>query len=173
MGSTASGGQTGAKFPGQFLENGWTKTNALGTSCSTAWDTHHIKKWTQSVHSSRSYSKNKVPYQMTKKHGDLTFRAKFDRLNSVKCYGKYIWGYSPLTEDSKTLTFIPQISCFVVPKFGSSRIAQNFDLFQIWSLITFWLGQFGKPTKHCKQEGFSVNKMRPLPFNLVQYFRSY
>ena len=68
---------------------------------------------------------------MTKKHGDLTFRAKFDRLNSVKCYGKYIWGYSPLTEDSKTLTFIPQISCFVVPKFGSSRIARKFELFQV------------------------------------------
>ena len=68
---------------------------------------------------------------MTKKAGGPDFRAKFDHLDPIKCYGKYIWGYSPLTDNSKTLAFIPQISCFVVPKFGSSRIAQNFNLFQI------------------------------------------
>ena len=53
---------------------------------------------------------------MTKKAWRPDFRAKFGHLNSVKRYGKYIWGYSPLTEDSKTLTFFPQINCFVVPK---------------------------------------------------------
>ena len=52
-------------------------------------------------------------------------------------------------------------------KIGSPRTSQKFDLFQIWTLITFWLGWFGKPTRDCKQEGFSANKMRPLPFNLV------
>ena len=68
---------------------------------------------------------------MTKKGWCPDFRAKFDHLNSVKCDRKLILGYYPQTEDSKTLIFIPQISCFVGPKFGSSRIAQNFDLFQI------------------------------------------
>ena len=173
MVSSASGGKIEGKFTGQFLQNGKTKTNALNTLGITTWDTHHLKKWAQSVHSSRSNSNYKVRYQMTNKAWWPDFRAKFDHLNSVKCYGKYIWGYSPLTEDSKTLTFIPQISCFVVPKFGSSRIAQNFDLIQIWTLITFRIGRFGKPIKHCKQEGFSANKMRPLPFDFVQYFRRY
>ena len=43
---------------------------------------------------------------MTKKARWPDFRAKFDNLNSVKCYEKYMWAYSPITEDSKTLTFI-------------------------------------------------------------------
>ena len=85
----------------------------------------------KSVNSTRRYSNIKVPYQMTKKAEYSGCRAKIDYHNSVKRHGKYIWGYSPLTEDSKTLTFISQISCFVVPKIGSSRTAQKFDFFQI------------------------------------------
>ena len=76
--STASRGKIKGNFTGQFLWNGGTKINALNTVCSTAWDTHQIKKWAQSVHSLRSYSNYKVPYQMTKKRGDLTSELKFD-----------------------------------------------------------------------------------------------
>ena len=96
----SSGGQNGAKFFGQFLQNGWTKKNALGTVCSTAWDTHHIKKWAQSVHSSRSYSENKVPYQITPEERYTTFRAKIDHLNYIKWPVKYIWRQSPLLKES-------------------------------------------------------------------------
>ena len=39
----SSEGLSGFKFPGQFLKNGQTKTNALDTICSTACDTHHKK----------------------------------------------------------------------------------------------------------------------------------
>ena len=78
----------------------------LSAVCSTAWDTHHIQKWAQSVHSSRSYSNYKVPYQMVKKARWPPFRAKIDNVNYIKSHTKYIWGYSPLTEDSKTLTLV-------------------------------------------------------------------
>ena len=131
MVSTASRAKIEVKFTGQFLENGWTKKNPLSTVCSNAWDTHHIKKWARSVQSSRSYSNYKVPYQMTKKARWPPFRAKIDNLNYIKYHIEYIWGYSPLTEDSKTLTFVGQIRFFVVPKFGSPRVARKFDFFQI------------------------------------------
>ena len=100
----SSGGQSGVKFPGQFLKNGWTKTNAPSTVCSTAWDTHHVKKWDQSVHSSRSYRKNNVPNQMTPRRETATFRAKIDLLNYIERHIKYIWGQSPLSDESNELT---------------------------------------------------------------------
>ena len=131
MVSTASEAKIEVKFTGQFLKNGWTKKNPLSTVGCTAWDTHHIKKWARSVHSSRSYSNYKVPYQMTKKARWPPFRAKIDNLSYIKYHIEYIWGYSPLTEDSKTLTFVGQIQFFVVPKFGSPRVARKFDFFQI------------------------------------------
>ena len=81
--STASRGKIKGNFTGQFLWNGEPKINALNTVCSTAWDTHHIKKWAQSVHFSRSYSNNKVPYQMPKKAKWHLFRAKIDYLNYI------------------------------------------------------------------------------------------
>ena len=99
-------GQSGVKFPGQFLKNGWTKTNALNTVCSTAWDTHYIKKWTQSVHSSRSYSKNNVPYQMTLEERYTTFRAKIEQQNLRKRYIKYTYSESTLDGLFKTLNFL-------------------------------------------------------------------
>ena len=68
---------------------------------------------------------------MTQKAKWPDFRAKFDYHNSVKRYEKYIWGHSSLTEDTKTLIFIPQSSCFVVPKFGSPRIARKYDIYRI------------------------------------------
>ena len=106
MVSTASGAKTEGKFIGQFLWNDGTKTNHLHTACRTAWDMHHIKKWAQSVLSSRSYSNYIVPYQMPKKARWQLFRAKIDYLNYIKCHIKFIWRYSPLTEDCETLTFV-------------------------------------------------------------------
>ena len=41
---------------------------------------------------------------MTKKASWPPFRAKIDSLNYKKYHKKYIWGDSPLTGDSKTLT---------------------------------------------------------------------
>ena len=108
----SSGGQSGVKFPGQFLKNGRTKTNALSIVYSTAWDTHHIKKWAQSVHSSRSYSKNKVPHHMTPEERYATFRAKTDLLNYIKWHIKYIWGQSPLLNESNELTIQSKIASF-------------------------------------------------------------
>ena len=99
-------GQSGVKFPGQFLKNGCTKTNTLNTVCSTAWDTHYIKKWVQSVHSSRSYSKNKVPYQITLEERYTTFRAKIDQQNIRKRYIKYTYSESTLDGLFKTLIFL-------------------------------------------------------------------
>ena len=32
-------------FTGKFLLNGVMKTHLFNKACSTAWDTHHIKKW--------------------------------------------------------------------------------------------------------------------------------
>ena len=103
-----SGGQSGVKFPVQFLKNGGTKKNALSFVCSTAWDTHHIKKWTQSVYSSRSYSKNKVPYQMTREERYTTFRAKIERLNLRKRYIKYTYSETTLHGLLKTLNSVTQ-----------------------------------------------------------------
>ena len=107
---------------------------------------------------------------MTKKTRWHNFRVKFDYLNSIKYYRKYIWGYSPLSEDSKTLKFfwINRVFCcneiWVIPNRPKIR------LFQIQTSIKFWFGRFEKPTKHCKQEGFSPNKTRLFPCNMVQYF---
>ena len=116
MVSTASGAEIEAKFPGQFLENGWTKTNARSTVCSTARDTHHIKKWTQSVHSSRSYSKKKVPYQMTMEERYTTSRAKIEHLNHRKWYIKYTYSESAWNGLFKTLIFQNTVQNFKVTK---------------------------------------------------------
>ena len=60
----------------------------------------------KSVHSTRRYSNIKVPYQMSKltKYGSCN--AKIDHLDYIKLHTKYIWGDSPLTGDSKTLTLV-------------------------------------------------------------------
>ena len=121
------GGQTGAKFPGQFLINGSTKTNTLSTRCSTAWDTHRIEKWAQSVHSSRSYSKNKVPYQMTPGQRYSTFRAKIDLLNYIKRGVKCIWGDFPLQ-----MEFNEPIRGVKVKNFNISHV-------ETWNVpVTYW-----------------------------------
>ena len=123
----SSGGQCGVKFPGQFLKNGWTKTNALSTVCSTAWDTLHIKKWAQSVISSRSSSKNKVPYQMTPEQRYSTFRAKIDLLNYIKWGVKYIWRQFPLQME------------FNEPIFEVKVMNFNISHVETWNvLVTSW-----------------------------------
>ena len=43
---------------------------------------------------------------MPKERGDRDCRVKIDHLNYIKYYINYIWGYSSLTEDSKTLTLV-------------------------------------------------------------------
>ena len=60
----------------------------------------------KSVYSTRRYSNIKVPYQMSKltKYGSCN--AKIDHLDYIKLHTKYIWGDSPLTGDSKTLTLV-------------------------------------------------------------------
>ena len=60
----------------------------------------------KSVHSTRRYSNIKVPYQMTKWDKYGSGFAKIDHLDYLKPHTKYIWGDSPLTGDSKTLTFV-------------------------------------------------------------------
>ena len=112
----SSGVNLGSSFPGQFLKNGWTKTNALSTVCSTAWDTHYIKKWAQSVHSSRRFSKIKVPYQMTPEERYTTFRAKIEHLNHRKWYTKYIYSESTLDGLFKTLIFQNTVQSFKATK---------------------------------------------------------
>ena len=80
------------------------KKISLSTVCSTAWDTHQLKKWAQSVHSRRSHSKRYVPCQMTKKARWPDFRAKFDLLNSEKYYRNYIWEQLQLSDNCNELT---------------------------------------------------------------------
>ena len=77
--------------------------NALSTVCSTAWDTHHIKKWAQSVDFSRSYSKIKVPYQLTPEEGYAIFRAKIDLLNYIKWGVNYIYPQPAISNESNEL----------------------------------------------------------------------
>ena len=123
-------GQSGVNFPGQFLKNGWRKTNALRETnavCSTAWDTHHIKKWAQSVHSSRSYIKYKVPYQMTPEQRHSTFRAKINHLNYIKWGVIYIWGQFQLQ-----MEFNEPISGVKVMNFNISHV-------ETWNVpVTYW-----------------------------------
>ena len=120
----SSGGQTGIKFSVQFLKNGWTKTNVLCANCSTAWDTLYIKKWAQSVHSSRSYSKITVPYQMSLEERYTTFRAKIEHLNITKRYIKYTYSESTLDGLFKILIFSNTVQSFKIstgPPAGVNR----------------------------------------------------
>ena len=54
--------------------------------------------------SSRSYIKNKVPYQLTPEEGYAIFRAKIDLLNYIKWGVKYVWRQSALSNESIELT---------------------------------------------------------------------
>ena len=101
--------------------------NPLSTVCSTAWDMHHFKKWAQSVHSSRSYSKNKVPYQLTPEERYPTFRAKIDLQNFIKWGVKYIWGDLPLQ-----MEFNEPIRGVKVKNFNISHV-------ETWNVpVTYW-----------------------------------
>ena len=71
-----------------------------------------LQKWTQSVYSSRSYSKNKVPYQMTIEERSITFRAQTEHLNIWKRYIKYIYSESTLDGLFKTLILSPEVTKF-------------------------------------------------------------
>ena len=134
---TISGAKIEHKFTDQILWDCRTKVNTLCTAGSTAWHSHHIEKWAQSVHSRRNYSKKMVFYQLTKKERWPDCRAKFEYFNDIKYSRKHTCRFSTLTEDSKTLTFVQQIGCFVVTKFGSSRFAQKNRLFSKLSINNF------------------------------------
>ena len=81
------------------------------------------------MHSSRSYSKNKVLYQMTKAERYSTFGAKIDLLNYIKWHIKYIWEQSTLSDKSNGLTFGFKFACFVgltcTNEMCRTRIGQN------------------------------------------------
>ena len=87
----SQGGQTVVKFPGQFLKNGCTK-NAISTVCSIAWDTHHIKKWDQSVRSSRSYSKIRYHIKWPWRRDTPPSKLKLNTEISEKASKVYIFG---------------------------------------------------------------------------------
>ena len=57
------------------------------------------------MHSRRSYSKKKVPYQTTLEERYTTSRAKIEHLNLGKRYIKYTYSESTLDELFKTLFF--------------------------------------------------------------------
>ena len=70
------------QVPWPISQKRLNEENALSAVCITAWDTHDIKKWAQSVHCRRSYSKNKVPYQIAKKRSDICPEPKLTVLTS-------------------------------------------------------------------------------------------
>ena len=88
---------------------------------------HQIKKWAQSVHSSRSYSENKVPYQLTPEERYPTFRAKIDLQNFITWGVKYIWGDLPLQ-----MEFNEPIRGVKVKNFNISHV-------ETWNVpVTYW-----------------------------------
>ena len=64
------------------------------------------------MQSSRSYSKNKVPYQMTPVERYSTIRAKIDLLNYIKRPINYIRGQSLLSDKSNGQTILSKLACF-------------------------------------------------------------
>ena len=99
-----------------FSKTAEQKKTPFYTVSSTAWDTHHIKKWAQLVYSSRSYSKNKVPYQITIEERYLPFRAKIEHLNLWKRYIKYTYSESTLDGLFRTLILLPEVTKFKASK---------------------------------------------------------
>ena len=75
-----------------------------------------LKKWAQSVYSSRSYSKNKVPYQITIEERYIPFRAKIEHLNLWKRYIKYTYSESTLDGLFRTLILLTEVTKFKASK---------------------------------------------------------
>ena len=65
------------------------------------------------MHSSRSYSKIKVPYQMNPEERYTSFRAKIDLQNFIKWHNKYIWQQSTLSDERNGQTTGSKFACFV------------------------------------------------------------
>ena len=65
------------------------------------------------MHSSISYSKNKVPYQMNHEERYSTFRAEIDLLNYIKRPKKYIWGQFQSSANYNGLIIGSKLVCFV------------------------------------------------------------
>ena len=64
------------------------------------------------MHFSRSYSKNKVPYQVTLEERYTTFRAKIEHLNITKRSIKYTYSESTIDEQFNTLILPPEVTKF-------------------------------------------------------------
>ena len=107
---------------------------------------HHIKKWAQSVHSSRSYSKNKVPYQLTPEERYPTFRAKIDLQNFINWGKKYIWGDLPLQ-----MEFNEPIRGVKVMNFNISHVETwNVPVTYWWKMTVCFLANFSKTAERNK-----------------------
>ena len=57
----------------------------------------------KSIHSTTSYSKVNVLYQMTKKAEYSGCRAKIRHMHLLKWYKKYIWEHSPYSNEAEEL----------------------------------------------------------------------
>ena len=78
-------------------------------------------------------------------------------------------GIPPLTEDSKTLTFVPQIGCFVVPKFGSHGMARKFIFFFIFkNLYLFDYADLRNQSNTASKKGSMSTKCD----HTLKYFRN-
>ena len=92
------------------------------------------------MHFSRSYSKNKVPYQVPLEERNTTFRAKIEHLNITKRYIKYTYSESTLDEQFKTLILSPEVTKFQALK----RVPSTGTLLHLVKIGAHILANFSK-----------------------------
>ena len=85
----------------------------------------------KSVQSTRRYFKVKVRYQIIQFDYRVSSFAKIEHLNSIKLHIKYIWRYSPLSEESNEPIYAGLLGYFGDTNFGWPNVTQNMDFFQI------------------------------------------
>ena len=99
----SSGGQSGVKFRGQFLKKGGTNTNAPSTVALLEIRII-LKNEPNRCILQGVIAKIRYPTKWPQKRDTAAFRAKIDLLNYIKRHIKFIWGQSPLSEESNELT---------------------------------------------------------------------
>ena len=107
VGLLSNMGKTDCPCTGQYFQTG--KENAISNIYSLKallMTRSNMQNNPKSVHSTRRYSKNKASYQDPKMEEEMRCRAKIDHPDSRKHPIIYTGNYSPLSEDSKTLTFV-------------------------------------------------------------------
>ena len=130
------------------------------------------------MHSSRSYSKNKVPYQLTPEERYATFRAKIDLLNYEKRRIKHIWGKSSLSVESKEsirgakfVFFVGQTCTYL--KCTRTRIGQNGGMCPGQFLENGWKKQKaiyrGSSTAHAEFKSKNRSKIGSLYEEIFQH----